>query len=208
MSNNITKHIGLNNGKKIIICWSQLPEEKHMCLALMTDTIPAAYKEAVFNTVNSEAGQKAKNLADALFEVKLPDGRNLLNVLHTENLLKKLQTDQTFVTPDSVNKIKLNELNDMLEKIEAGGEAAKKLADLDEHKGMNRKKRPNAPADQVSTQSDLNSSDKKLVEELKNTVEALIIEVRNLKGGNLTLQQPVVLTEKKKAGRPTKVKEK
>lgn len=205
MSNNITKHVGLNNGKKIIILWPQIPEETWMCLALITEQIPAAYRDEIFKVLNSEAGQKAKNLADALFEVKLPDGRNLLNVLHKESLLKKLQCDQTFVTPDSVNKIKLNELNDMLEKIESGGEAAQKLADLDAYKGMNRKKRSTAISETV-VPSDLNVSDKKLVEELKNTVEALIIEVRNLKGGNLNLPKPEVLTEKKKAGRPAKTK--
>jgi len=186
MSNNICKHVGLHNAKKILILWNKVPGESHMALVLFADKIPAAYSELVHKTLVSEAGQKAKNFADALNEVKLPDGRNLLNALHTESHIKKVQTNQTFVTPDSINKIKLNELNDMMDKIEEGGDAKKKLEDLDLYKGMNKRKRRNGLS---TTPSDLDISDKKMVvalqeqvKQLTGAVEALLVEVRQLKG--------------------------
>jgi hypothetical protein len=183
---NIIKHVGLNNAKKVIILWPRCPGEEHMALALYEDKIPATYKDAIHKVVESVAGQQAKNLADALFEVKLPDSRNLLETLHKEGHIKKIQTDQTFMTPDSINKIKLNELNDMLDKIEVGGDAAQKLSDLDAQKGMNRKNRKSVVVEEGLTLSANDKSTisalKKQTEQLTGTVEALLIEVRKLKG--------------------------
>lgn len=203
MSNNICKHVGLNNAKKVLILWNKVPGENHMALVLYADKIPAAYSELIHKTLISEAGQKAKNFADALNEVKLPDGRNLLNALHTESHIKKVQTDQTFITPDSINKIKLSELNDMLDKIEAGGDAAKKLEELDTYKGMNRKRRKGVVE---NTPSDLEASDKKLVAELreqtnqlKGAVEALLIEVRQLKAGRPEIKEVTAKTKGRKS---------
>jgi hypothetical protein len=125
-----------------------------MALVLFEDKTPPAYLEAVRKLLSSKTGQDAKNLIDASPLETLPDGRNLLVTLHTEGHIKKLPTNQIFITIDSRNKIKLNELNSMLDAIEAGGDAAHKLEDLDEHKGMNKKKSKNDLQASVQDQVD------------------------------------------------------
>ena len=137
------KHVGLHNAKDVIIVLHKLPMEEHMCLVLNSDKIPPAYVHEVVKHLNSEAGQNAKEFASILETATLPDGRNLGQVLHVEGHFKKVPTNQVFVTPDKVNKVRLNDLNEYLAKIAEGGDALKKLEELDKNKGMNRKQRGN-----------------------------------------------------------------
>ena len=138
------KHVGLHNAQKVTIVLHQMPAEEHMCLVMYDDKLPPRYFQAVKACVNSESGQASKDFATALEGVLLEDGRNLARVLFTEGHLKKVPANQVFATPygyESANKIKLNELNEYMNKIDQGGEALQKLKEFDEHKGMQRKKR-------------------------------------------------------------------
>lgn len=139
------KHVGLHNAQKITIVLHQMPGEEHMCLLVYNDKLPPRYYQSVMACLNSESGQSAKDFATALEGVQLEDGRNLARILFTEGHLKKVPANQVFATPygpASANKIKLNELNEYMNKIDQGGEALEKLKEFDEHKGMQRKKRP------------------------------------------------------------------
>jgi len=131
-----TKHVGLSNAQKIVVVLHELEDEPHMSLVLYTDKMPSIYVQEVFKTLNSIEGQEAKNLADVLDGVLLPDGRRLAMVLHTEGHFKKIPNDNIFMTPDSVNKIRLSELNGYLKRIDEGGEAFKKLKEIDDNRGM------------------------------------------------------------------------
>jgi hypothetical protein len=121
-----------------------MPNEEHMCLVTYQEKLPPRYYNAVMSTLNSPEGQAAKDFATALEGAKLEDDRNLAKVLYTEGHLKKVPANQVFATPygyQSSNKIKLNELNDYMKKIEQGGDALKKLEDFDENKGYHGKKK-------------------------------------------------------------------
>jgi hypothetical protein len=137
----ITKHIGLHNAAKVIVLMRELPEEEHMALVLLNDKLPQVYHAPVLEALNSAAGQAANNLADIIDTVKLPDGRSLAYLLHTEGFIKKVQTNNVFMTPDSTNKIRLSELNAYMNAISKGGDALKKMQELDEHRGMHQSTR-------------------------------------------------------------------
>lgn len=130
------KHVGLHNAKKIVIIRHTVPDEDHMCLVVYTEKLPPMYHDEVIKVLESAPGQQAKDLDSVLHRNSFPDGRNILETLHKEGHLKKVQNNQVFVTVNPQSKIYLSELNDLMNKLAQGGEAANKLQRLEEEKGM------------------------------------------------------------------------
>lgn len=130
------KHIGKHNNKKVVLLFREVPEEDHMCLVVYSDLLPRIYHDAVMQLLESAAGQAANSLSDVLFRNLMPDGRNCLEALHREGLIKKVPTNQVTVTPNTVSAVRLDELNTMLNEMAKGEEATKKLAQLDKEKGI------------------------------------------------------------------------
>lgn len=130
------KHIGKHNNKKIAIIYRTIPDEGHMSLVAYTETLPKMFHDAITGVIESSAGQDASELADVLFRNKLADGRSILQAMHKEGMIKKVPTSQVIVTPNLQSHIRLDELNKIFEGMEAGGEAAKKMKELDDNMGM------------------------------------------------------------------------
>jgi len=130
------KHVGTHNNKKVVVLFRQTPNEDHMALVTYSDSMPSLIHDAVMETVQSDVGQQAENLADALQRKTMPDGRIALTVLHQEGYIKKVQTNQVIMTPNAKSTVRLDELNDVVNKLKAGGEAAEKMRELDRNAGM------------------------------------------------------------------------
>jgi uncharacterized phage infection (PIP) family protein YhgE len=81
--------------------------------------------------IESQIGQSAENLADALNRTHTDDGKFILQVLHKQGLLRKVQTEQVTMTPNTTTKINLSELNKILDDMAGAENATKKLAELD-----------------------------------------------------------------------------
>ena len=139
------KHVGLHNAQKVTIILHQMnPPDEHMCLLVYDEKLPSKYFDLVHKAVLSKEAQEAKNFADILENVNLDDNRNLARVLFQEGHFKKVPANLVFATPfgyNSSNKIKLNELNEYTNTIEKGGEALKKMQELDEGRGLHRKRK-------------------------------------------------------------------
>ena len=133
--NKMIKHVGKHNQRKIIIVYKTVPDETHMALIAYSDSLPSLIHDEAMKVLESEIGQNAKELADALFRNTMADGNNCLTALHKGGWLKKVPTNQVIVTPTSRSTVRLDELNDILAKLEAGGEAAQRLADIDSNRG-------------------------------------------------------------------------
>jgi hypothetical protein len=136
------KHVGKHNSRKVVILYRTVPNETHMALVAYSDSLPRIVHDMVMQTLEAQTGQQADQLADALFRTTLADGTNTLNTLHSAGLIKKIPTSQIIVTPTSSATIRLDELNDMLEKMKGGEEAVKKMADLDNSRGMKNSNKP------------------------------------------------------------------
>jgi len=130
------KHIGKHGDRKICILFRQVPGEDHMALVIYPETLPAHWQQAVQTVVESEIAQQAEELADALHRYFLPDGRPILETLHQERMIKKVRTSDIIVTPTAQSKIRLDELNKMLNEMKLGEAAIKKMADNDASRGM------------------------------------------------------------------------
>jgi hypothetical protein len=130
------KHVGKHNQRKVAIVYRKVPDEAHMALVMYTDNLPMMIHDESMKVLESEVGQQAKELADALFRHILADGTNCLTHIHKAGYLKKVPCNQVIVTPTAKSTVRLDELNDIMDKLEAGGEAAQKLADIDANRGI------------------------------------------------------------------------
>jgi hypothetical protein len=135
------KHVGKHNGKKIVLLWRRVPNENHMALVAYSDTLPRMIHDEVMKALESAIGQNAKELSDVLFRTTMADGRNALEVMHKEGFIKKAPTSQILITPTAKSSVRLDELNDILDEMEKGEEAIKRLQDIDSNTGMTSKKR-------------------------------------------------------------------
>jgi hypothetical protein len=138
------KHIGKHNERKVVVLFHKVPNEDHMCLITYSDVLHRMLHDEIMRTLESPVGQQAENLADALFRAPMADGRNPLEVLHKEGFMKKVQTSQVIMTPTAQAKIRLDELNKILDEMKTGEDAVKRLSEMDASAGMVNKKKNNS----------------------------------------------------------------
>jgi hypothetical protein len=136
------KHVGRHGDRKVAIIFREVPGEEHMCLLVYTETLPVAMHDALMRAIETPSSQVAENLGDALFRELFSDGRPMLQTLHAEGMLKKVQTRQVVVTPNPSSHVNLEELNDILRKMKLGESAVREMADIDNNKGITGKVRP------------------------------------------------------------------
>jgi hypothetical protein len=133
---NFIRHIGKHGDRNIAILYRQVPGEDHMCLVVQPDILPAHWHDTIMKVLESDIGQQANELADALHRNLLPDGRNILETLHFEKMIKKVRTADVIVTPRPGATIRLDELNTMLNEMNKGADAVKKMAQNDASRGL------------------------------------------------------------------------
>ena len=221
------RHVGKVGDRKVAIVFRQLPNEEHMCLVTFTETLNMHVHDPMMRCIESEVGQNSENLADALNRTYTKDGKIILQVLHQEGLLKKMQTSQVMVTPNSNTKIKLEDLNKILNEMAQGEAAVKRLAELDASRGLQdpaevarrmRGDKPSKPTPPVTAPADgvlgdsvlaanLRSQAERMAREAKSLLaesDRLLKEAAQMEGAVLeTVSQPAVA---KKRGRPAKAK--
>lgn len=135
------KHVGKHGNKKVVILYRTVPDDEHMCLVTYTETLPRLIHDEVMHCLESPIGQNAKEFSDALFRQTMADGNNALQSLHVNGFIKKVPANQVLVTPRQGSSVRLDELNDILKQMEQGEEAVKRLADIDNNRGMSKKTR-------------------------------------------------------------------
>lgn len=151
------KHAGRHGDRKVAIVFREVPGEEHMCLVVYTEIMPIAMHDSLMRALESPHCQAAENLGDALFRELFSDGRPMLQTLHAEGMLKKVQTRQITVTPTPNSHVNLEEMNDIIRRMKLGDEAIREMADLDANRGITGKVRPRddygreigAPTEQV-----------------------------------------------------------
>lgn len=130
------KHVGKHGDRKVCILFRQVPGEDHMCLVIYPDNLHAHWQDSIQKALESDVAQQSEELADALHRTYLPDGRPVLETLHQERMIKKLRTSDIIVTPTGNAKIRLDELNKMLNEMKQGEAAIKKMSENDASRGM------------------------------------------------------------------------
>jgi hypothetical protein len=139
------KHVGKHNDKRCVIVFRKIPELEHMALVVYSDLLPRLIHDEVMRAVESPQGQEAKEISDVLFRTIMADGNNCLHSLHQNGLMKKVPANQVLVTPTTTSSVRLDELNDILDEMQKGEEAMKRLQDLDANRGLTGKKNNTPP---------------------------------------------------------------
>jgi hypothetical protein len=130
------RHVGKHGDRKVAIVFREVPNEPHMCLVVYTETLNRTVHDPLVKCIESDIGQSSDSLSDALNRTLGLDGRPILQLLHAEGLLKKVQTEMIVVTPNPQTKIKLSELNKILTEMKQGESAVKRLAEMDDSRGL------------------------------------------------------------------------
>ncbi len=125
------RHVGKHGDRKVAVVFRELPGEEHMCLVVYTETLNRHIHDPMMKCIESQIGQASENLADALNRFHTDDGKFILQVLHKQGLLRKVQTEQVTMTPNTTTKINLAELNKILDDMAGADNATKKLAEMD-----------------------------------------------------------------------------
>lgn len=139
------KHVGKHNDKRCVIVFRKIPELEHMALVVYSDLLPRMVHDEVMRAVESPQGQEAREISEVLFRTIMADGTNCLESLHRNGLMKKVPTNQVLVTPTTTSSVRLDELNDILDEMQKGEEAMKRLQDLDANRGLTGKKNNTPP---------------------------------------------------------------
>ena len=136
MAVNFIKHVGKHGDRKVLVLYRQVPGEDHMCLVIYPEVLNATWQDTIQKVVESDIGQTAEELADALHRSLLPDGRPILQTLHVERMIKKIRCADIIMTPRTDATIRLDELNKMLTEMKLGDAAVKKMAENDASRGL------------------------------------------------------------------------
>jgi hypothetical protein len=178
--------------------------------------------------IESDIGQNSENLADALNRTYTTDGKPILQVLHLEGQLKKVNTELVVMTPAPNTKIKLNELNKILNEMKQGEAAVKRLAEIDSSRGLQdpadvaRRMRGNQNVPPIEAGSGDALGDTAIATNLRTQAEKMAAEARGLlaesermmkeasqlDGTLMSASVPSITapTEKRGRGRPAKAK--
>lgn len=130
------KHVGKHGDRKVAVIFRQIPGDDHMCLVVYTELLNQNIHDPLMTCIESPQGQAVENLADALNRVYTKDGNIILQVLHREGMMKKVQSEHVMMTPAPNTKIKLSELNGILNEMAKGEDAIRKLAEIDASRGL------------------------------------------------------------------------
>jgi hypothetical protein len=154
-----------------------------MCLVAYTELLNQHIHDPLVRCIESDIGQNSENLADALNRTYTNDGKIILQVLHSEGMLKKVNTELIVMTPQPNTKIKLSELNKILDEMKQGEEAVKKLAEMDQSLGLQDPRdvmrRMRGTPDQVQSTGDT-LGDQTLANNLRQQAEKMDREAKGL----------------------------
>lgn len=225
------KHIGAHGDRKVAVVFRQIPDEEHMCLVVYTQLLNQNIHDPLMSVIESDIGQNSKDLADALNRTHTKDGKIILHVLHKEGMLKKLNTEHVMMTPLPNQRVRLDELNTILNEMEQGEEAVKRLAEIDASRGLqdpkdiarrmrdakeqqSKKSSVQQPASGLLDDNSIANSLRQQAERMNREAQGLMAEANRLlkEAAEMsgTTHEHVhetieVTTPKKRAGRPKKV---
>ena len=177
------KHIGRHGERKVAIVYKTVPDQDHMALVVYTETMNMGMHDAMMKVIESKEGQAENELADVLFRNLFTDGRKMLETLHREGMLKKVEAKQIIVTPNAKSSVNLGELNEILAEMATGKDAADRLANLDKNAGLvdpTNKVQVESPSNGVLNDNTLAQQQIAQATRMENEAKSLIAESKLL----------------------------
>jgi len=110
------KHIGRmkTNKRKVAVAYRTLPGDANNALVVSTENLTDSDHDILMQLVDSNSGQNAYELAEAMARTRLSDGSIMLARFHAQGKLQKVPTSDVLMTPDTNTTIQLDELNKII----------------------------------------------------------------------------------------------
>ena len=106
------------SGANVAVVFRTIPDSPNNCLVFGPKFLDDTNHNAFMKTLESDEAQNSFELGTVLSRRQFPDGTNMLAYLHTNNFLKKMETDQIIVTmgAGTTGEVNLAELNKLIAK--------------------------------------------------------------------------------------------
>lgn len=192
------KHVGqlINTQRRVVVVFREVPGEPESALVVDTDGLVDWMHQDVINAVESPGAQAAANFYEYANRSVFTDGTNMLTGLHSRNLLQKVPTSNVMMVPDSNSKIRLDELNTLINE-QTGGQPAVKPDDTQMNMA-NKQVEAATPAIQAEQDGVINDTD--IAKGMLAQAEQFEAEAKRLREEALTMAPEL----KPKRGRKAK----
>jgi hypothetical protein len=203
------KHVGrlVSNKRKVAVAFRTLPGDPYSALVIPTESLTDRDHDALIRVVESNAGQTAYELAEALDRASLPEtADSMLAAFHKRGVLVKVSTKDIEMVPNASTNILLSELNQIIADQRGIG-----LEDLTVKPNSNTTQVqevgtvndiPSSTADTPQTAQSADTgvlSDEDLASQYRSQADALFKEAKRLREEAETLSP----TKKKSVGKKT-----
>jgi hypothetical protein len=110
------KHIGrsVKQKKRCAVAYRVIPGDPNFSLVVFSENLDAPDHDSLMKLLESDAGQNANELADAMHRTQLADGQNMLLGFHRMGKLTKVLSEDIEMTPDTKSTVNLAELNKII----------------------------------------------------------------------------------------------
>ena len=110
------KHVGriIKTKKKCAVAYRVIPGDPTHALVALTESLDAGEHDALMGLIDSQTGQDANELGEAMARTQLPDGRNMLAGFHTTGKFQKVASNLIEMTPNNTTSISLDVLNNQI----------------------------------------------------------------------------------------------
>ena len=111
------KHVGrlTRNKRKVAVVFRTLPNDPMSALVIPTENLKDSEHDALMRVIESNAGQTAYELGEALDRASLPEtSDSMLVSFHKRGILSKVSTADVEMVPNSSSVVVLKELNQMI----------------------------------------------------------------------------------------------
>jgi hypothetical protein len=188
-----------------------------MALVVYTQLLNQNIHDPLIKAIETPGAQAAMDLAEQLNKSYTRDGKIILQVLHNEGMLKKVNTEQIMMTPAPKQHIKLSELNKLLNEMSQGEAALRRMAELDASRGLQdpadiaRRMRGETPAADremgpASYESSFANNLRQQATKMNNEAQGLLAESARLMKEADSMDGGTQPAPAKKPGRPKKAK--
>ena len=181
------KHVGrvIKTKKKCAVAYRVVPGDPNNCLVVLTESLDAGEHDTLMNLIESQTGQDAYELGEAMARTQLPDGRNMLAGFHTTGKFQKVESNLIEMTPNNVTSVPLDELNKNIAEQKGVTVADLALKGADGQTVQPKDSTTDAPVDPTATYTTGNTdnvlTDEALAAQYRSQADSLFKEAKRLR---------------------------
>jgi len=112
------KHVGKIGSKPCVVLYREVPGDSEYALIVQTHNLPDAMHDALMSVISSTEAQQANEVAEVLDRRQFNDGSNMLQQLHYDKRIEKVQVSLVSLTPTPQQSVPLGEVNAEIRKIQ------------------------------------------------------------------------------------------